>query len=398
MRRYAYEGILLGGARTSGEIEALNEAEARRVMLRKGVSIRHLRRVAASSRAAKMSRQALAGMTRQFSIMLAAGLPVVDALRLVAEGARKPQERALLDDLADQVSAGHSVADALRKHQSTFTPLYIALVNAGEQSGAFDVMLMRVADMLERSLAVRAKVKKALVYPCVVVLVAIVVMAVMLIFVVPMMDSVFQGFGAELPAFTRLVLDLSESLARLWWVVLAGAILLGATLRWSLKRFDGFALLVDRFLLRVPLVGKLLLESTLARFCETLATSFAAGTPLIEALTMLAPSAQNRVLSQAILTVRDQVSVGEPLHKAMRESGSFPDLVVQMVRIGEESGRLDSMLSRAARHFSEAVDTLADGLSEALGPVVMMVLAVLVGGLLVAMYMPMFSLGGALGG
>ncbi len=398
MPRYAYQGVLLGGKLAEGEIEAMNAAEAKRVMLRKGVAVRRLRRLDATQRRQKASLEGLARMTRQFSVMLSAGLPVVEALHLVADGARKDSERSLFGDLAEQVANGTSVAEAMRCHAQTFSPLYLALVSAGEQSGTFDVMLLRIAEMLERSLVLRAKMRKALVYPCIVVLVALVVMAVMLIFVVPMMESVFEGFGAELPAFTRLVLDLSDSLARRWWTLPIALVLAAVVYKWLVTRFEGLALFVDRFLLKAPLVGKLMLESRMARFCETLATSFAAGTPLIDALSLLAPTAQNRVLSGAILFVRERVSNGEPLNGAMDESGVFPGLVVQMVRIGEESGRLDTMLLRAAKHYSESVDELADGLSEALGPVVMMALAVLVGGLLVAMYMPIFSLGGALGG
>ena len=398
VRRYAYEGVLLGGRPAQGEIEALSVAEVKRVMLRRGVSVRRVRRLADSSGSTKLSLDVLAKMTRHFSVMLTAGLPVVEALHLVADGARKASERMVLSDLAEQVSTGKSVAEAMRRHSTTFSPLYLALVSAGEQSGTFDVMLLRIAQMLERNLALRAKMRKALVYPSIVILAAILVMAVMLIFVVPMMESVFQGFGAELPAFTRLVLDLSDGLARRWWVFPIVVLISAIVFKWLVRRYERFALLVDRLLLQVPLAGKLLLESAMARFCETLATSFAAGTPLIEALTMLAPSAQNRVLKNAILAVRDRVSAGELLHKAMRESGEFPSLIVQMVRIGEESGKLDTMLLRAANHFSDSVDEMADGLSEALGPVVMMVLAVVVGGLLIAMYMPIFSLGGALGG
>lgn len=398
MHRYAYEGVLLGGGPAQGEIDALSVAEAKRIMLRRGVSVRRVRKLADHSRSTKLPLDALAKMTQQFSVMLSAGLPVVEALHLVADGARKQAERAVLRDLAEQVSTGKSVADAMRQYSATFSPLYRALVNAGEQSGTFDAMLARIALMLERNLALRAKIRKALVYPCIVVTVAILVMAVMLVFVVPMMESVFQGFGAELPAFTRFVLDLSDGLARHWWMFSLAFILTAITFKWLVNRFDRIALLVDRLLLKLPLVGKLLVESSMARCCETLATSFAAGTPLIEALTMLAPSAQNRMIQHAILMVRDRVSAGEPMHKAMRESGTFPNLVVQMVRIGEESGKLDTMLLRAAKHFSDSVDELADGLSEALGPVVMMVLAAVVGGLLIAMYMPIFSLGGALGG
>lgn len=397
-KRYAYEGVRLGGEATRGELQATSLAEAKRLVWQQGIAVRRLRKVSAPSRSAKLSAEDLARITRQFSVMLSAGLPVVEALQLVTEGARKPQETALLSDLATQVSAGRSVADAMRTHAGTFGELYLALVAAGELSGTFDNMLLRIAEMLERGIALRTKVRKALVYPCIVVIVALLVMAVMLLFVVPMMEDVFTGFGAELPAFTRLVLDLSEGFARAWWVIGFTLLVVGLVCSWTLRRFPAFALQKDRLLLHSPLVGKLLRESAMARFCETLATSFAAGTPLIDALQMLAPSAGNRVLTRAIEHLRNRVSTGELLHMAMRESGEFPAFVVQMVRIGEESGTLDAMLRRAAGHYRESVDELADGLSEALGPVVMMVLAVLVGGLLVAMYLPIFSLGSAFGG
>ena len=396
--RYAYEGVRLGGDTASGEVEAHSAAEAKALVWKQGIAVRRLGKIRASRRRIRLSLQDLARFTRQFSVMLSAGLPVVEALSLVTEGARKADEKALLVDLAERVSAGSSVADAMDAHAATFGDLYLALVVAGEQSGTFDAMLMRIAEMLERSLALRAKVRKALVYPCIVVVVAMLVMAVMLLFVVPMMEDVFLGFGAQLPAFTRLVLDLSEALGRAWWVFALGVPGLFVAVRWLLKRCSRLAFAATRLLLALPLVGKLLRESAMARLCETLATSFAAGTPLIDALSMLARSAGNRVLVAAIESVRVRVSEGELLHRAMRESAEFPALVVQMVRIGEESGTLDAMLLKAAAHYTESVDELADGLSEALGPVVMMVLAVLVGGLLIAMYLPIFSLGSALGG
>jgi len=396
MNRFAYEGVRLGGESVRGEIEASSAAQAKQIIWGTGVAVRRVRKIRAPR--IRLSLQDLARVTREFSVMLAAGLPVVEALRLVGGGVRKPQEKALLEDLAVRVSGGSSVAESMRLNTGTFPDLYLAFVGAGEQSGTFDTMLLRVADMLERNLALRAKVRKALVYPCIVVVVAILVMVVMLLFVVPMMEDVFMGFGAELPAFTRLVLDLSEGIARLWWQLVLAGVAMTMLLRWLLKRYDQLALQCDRLLLSMPLVGKLLRESAMARFCETLATSFAAGTPLIDSLAMLSGSAGNRVLAGAMMRVRGRVSEGELLNQAMRESGEFPALVVQMVRIGEESGTLDAMLAKAAQHYHESVDALADGLSEALGPVVMMVLAVLVGGLLVAMYLPIFSLGTAFNG
>ncbi|MCY4041034.1 MAG: type II secretion system F family protein [Gammaproteobacteria bacterium] len=396
MNRFAYEGVRLGGEAVRGEVEARSMAEVKTMAWKQGVAVRRVRKV--KTRKVRLPLVDLARVTREFAVMLAAGLPVVEALTLVSEGARRPQEQAVLEDLAERVAGGSSVAEAMRTGAARFPDLYLALVAAGEHSGTFDTMLLRIADMLERSLALRAKVRKALVYPCIVVVVAFLVMAVMLLFVVPMMEDVFVGFGAELPAFTRLVLDLSEGLARRWWQIVIALVTITLLCRWLLKRFDHIAYACDRLLLRMPLVGKLLRESAMARLCETLATSFAAGTPLIDSLAMLGDSVGNRVLVSALMRVRERVSQGELLHRAMRESSEFPTLVAQMVRIGEESGTLDTMLARAAAHYRDSVDELADGLSEALGPVVMMVLAVVVGGLLVAMYLPIFSLGSAFNG
>ena len=398
MTRFAYEGVRLGGEVVRAEVQAQSLAEAKRAIWQQGIAVRRVRKVREPRVRVRLSMQDIARVTRQFSVMLGAGLPVVEALRLVAEGARRPQEKSLLDDLAEKVSAGSSVTEAMRAHHATFGELYLALLAAGEQSGTFDGMLVRIAELLERSLALRAKVRKALVYPCIVVVVALLVMAVMLLFVVPMMEDVFLGFGAQLPAFTRLVLDLSEGIARSWWMIVLAVLVLVLGFGFVHRRFARFAFGVDRLLLATPLVGKLLRESAMARFCETLATCLAAGTPLIDALVMLAASAGNRVLTAAIEALRGRVSEGELLHRAMRECGEFPALVVQMVRIGEESGTLDAMLRKAAGHYRESVDALADGLAEALGPLVMMVLAVLVGGLLVAMYLPIFSLGSAFQG
>lgn len=396
--RYAYEGVVRGGKRVQGEVEATSQAEARRLMLKQGVVVRRVRSLDKRFASTKLSLTALARITRQAAVMLGAGLPVVESLNLLAEGARKDAEREILQSLARDVAAGKSVADAMGAYPKSFDSLYRGLVAAGEQSGTFDTMLLRVAEMLERTLALRAKVRKALVYPAIVVVVAMLVMAVMLIFVVPMMESVFEGFGAELPAFTQLVLELSDMLVRIWWWLPAGAVAAWLCSRWVVRKFTLVRHLLHRVLLGVPVVGKLLRESVMARFCETLATCFAAGMPLIDALSTLAPMAQNLVLTTAVHRVRESVSIGKLLHLGMQESGEFPAFAIQMVRIGEESGTLDTMLLRAARHYSESVDELADGLSEALGPVVMMVLAVIVGGLLVAMYLPIFSLGNAFGG
>ncbi len=398
MRRYAYEGVVLGGDRVQGEIQAVSLADARRLMLNKGVAVRRLRSLGSERASPKLSTEALARITRQVAVMLGAGLPLFEALNLVAEGARKDDELRVLKALANDVSAGKSISDALSAHPRTFDSLYRGLVTAGEQSGAFDSMLMRVAEMLDRALALRGKIRKALVYPCIVVVVAALVMAVMLVFVVPMMESVFEGFGAELPAFTQFVLRASDALTRSWWWMLLFCALLIVGCKWVLAKIERIRRLAHGVLLAVPLVGKLLRESAMARLCETLATCFAAGMPLIDALEIIAPTAANLVLSSAILDVRDRVSIGELLHLAMQESGEFPSFLTQMVRIGEESGTLDTMLLRAARHYRDSVDEVADGLSEALGPVVMMLLAVIVGGLLVAMYLPIFSLGNALGG
>lgn len=396
--RYAYEGVVRGGKRVQGEVEATSQAEARRLMLKQGVVVRRVRSLDKRFASTKLSLTALARITRQAAVMLGAGLPVVESLNLLAEGARKDAEREILQSLARDVAAGKSVADAMGAYPKSFDSLYRGLVAAGEQSGTFDTMLLRVAEMLERTLALRAKVRKALVYPAIVVVVAMLVMAVMLIFVVPMMESVFEGFGAELPAFTQLVLELSDMLVRIWWWLPAAAVAAWLCSRWVVRKFTLVRHLLHRLLLGVPVVGKLLRESVMARFCETLATCFAAGMPLIDALSTLAPMAQNLVLTTAVHRVRESVSIGKLLHLGMQESGEFPAFAIQMVRIGEESGTLDTMLLRAARHYSESVDELADGLSEALGPVVMMLLAVIVGGLLVAMYLPIFSLGNAFGG
>lgn len=397
-RRYAYDGVARGGKRAQGEVEATSRDEARRLMLKQGVVVRRLQSVGKRFAGARLGLAAVARITRQAAVMLSAGLPLVESLNLLAEGARKDAEREILQSLAREVAAGTSVADAMNAYPKSFDSLYRGLVAAGEQSGTFDTMLLRVAEMLERTLALRAKIRKALVYPVIVVVVAMLVMAVMLIFVVPMMESVFEGFGAELPAFTQLVLNLSDTLVRIWWwlPLAGGGVWLCA--RWVVRKFNAVQLLLHKMLLGMPVVGKLLRESVMARFCETLATCFAAGMPLIDALATLAPTAQNLVLTNAVRRVRESVSIGKLLHLGMQESGEFPAFAIHMVRIGEESGTLDTMLLRAARHYAESVDELADGLSEALGPVVMMVLAVIVGGLLVAMYLPIFSLGSAFGG
>src|SRR5690606_6776625 len=339
----------------------------------------------------------IAVFSRQMATMMKAGVPLVQAFDIVADGLENPSMRDLVFAVRDDVASGGGFAAALRKHPKHFDDLFCNLVEAGEQSGALETMLDRIATYKEKTEALKAKIKKALTYPIAVVVVAIVVTGILLVKVVPQFASTFAGFGADLPAFTLFVLHLSEFMQEWWFIALAGIIASIFLFKEAIKRSDSFAYAVDKYMLKMLIVGDILYLSVMARFARTLSTTFAAGVPLIDALTSVAGAAGNRIYSKAIINVREDVSTGIQLNTALRAKAIFPTLLIQMTSIGEESGALDEMLDKVAVYYEEAVDNKVDTLTSLLDPMIMSVLGVLVGGLLIAMYMPIFQLGAVVG-
>ena len=348
------------------------------------------------NRGKKVSSADIAVFTRQLATMIRAGIPLVQSVTIIAEGSHKPVLKKLIYKIRDDVGDGVSFATALSNNPEHFDDLFCSLIKSGETSGALATMLDRVAIYKEKTEQLKAKVKKALTYPTAVTLVAFFVTAILLIKVVPVFADTFASFDAELPAFTVLVLDLSQALQSYWlYLILAtGAGL--ATFRQARLRSQRFIYLIDRYKLKLPIVGNIMRNAITARFARTLATTFSAGAPLIDALCSVAGAAGNRLYYDAIIEICDDVRNGVQLHQAIKVRTIFPTLLYQMIAIGEESGTLDDMLEKVALHYEEAVNNAVDNLSNLLEPLVMTILGIVIGGLLVAMYLPIFRLGNML--
>ena len=345
------------------------------------------------TRSKKISAQDICFFTRQFATMMQAGIPIMQALDIVGKGHSNPQMQHLMNQVKSDIEGGSSLADAIRKHPKYFDDLYCSLVDSGEQSGTLEQMIDRIATYKEKTESLKRKIKKAMFYPTAVLCVALIVTAILLIFVVPQFEDLFKGFNADLPAFTRLIINLSEFMQNYWWLVLF--MLTGTFL--VLKKIHAKSLnfrnTIDRLVLKIPIIGDILSKAAIARFARTLATTFAAGVPLVDALQSVAMATGNVVFKNAVMHIREFVTTGQQMQIAMRDSNIFPAMVIQMVGIGEESGSLDSMLAKVANIYEEEVDLSVDSLSSLLEPMIMVILGVLVGGLVVAMYLPIFKMG-----
>ncbi|GHE19742.1 type II secretion system protein F [Halomonas urumqiensis] len=377
-----------------GEIVAAQKAEVERILMGQSIITKSVRRKSGiGSGMGSIKPRDIMLFARQMSTMIRSGVPVLQAFQVVAESIRKPAMSALVQELMNDVSAGSSFSEALRRHPRDFDRLFCNLVEAGEQSGSLDRMLDRVATYKEKVESLKGRVKKALWYPAAVILVGIGVTALLLIKVVPQFESLFQGFGAELPAMTRMTISMSEFAQAYWWWGVLGFAGLVFFIRTGVKRSERFAYRMHAWSLKIPVIGKILDKSAVARYSRTLATTFGAGVPLVEALETAAGATGNKVYERAVLQVRDDVATGQQLHFAMRMTEQFPALAVQMVGIGEEAGSLDAMLNRVADYYEEEVDNMVDTLTSLLEPFIIVVLGVLVGGLVVSMYLPIFELG-----
>lgn len=393
-RCWHWKGEDRQGQRRSGVLLATGRPEAQRQLHQLGVIPRKLRQGGTLARFERqISPRDLTLFSRQLATLLTAGVPLLQAFHVLGESLSKPAMRLVVQALGMDVSAGASMAQALSRHPLTFDALYVNLVAAGEQSGTLDRMLERLAGHLEKRERLKARVRKALWYPSTVVAVGFAVSAILLIKVVPQFEQMFEGVGASLPPLTRLTIELSE-FAQQWWLVLLGSagVMAGAA-RWWVKRSARARFAAHGLALRLPVVGTILEQAAVARFCRTLATAFAAGVPLVEALKTAAGACGNDVYCQAVAAVQNEVASGQRLHLAMRATRRFPPLALQMVAIGEEAGALDSMLTRVADHFEREVDDRVDTLTSLLEPLIIVVLGVVVGGLVLAMYLPIFQLG-----
>lgn len=392
---YIFKGKNKQGKPIQGEMQGSNAALVKAQLRKQGVMASSVKKKPKPlfGRSKPVKPADIAVFTRQMATMMRAGVPLVQSFEIVAEGADKESLRQLINGIHDDVSSGSSFGYALRKYPRHFDDLFCSLVEAGEQSGSLDTMLDRVATYKEKTEQLKAKIRKALTYPAAVIVVAIVVTGVLLVKVVPVFAETYQGFGADLPGFTLFVLRLSEFFQQWWFIALAGLIAIGAVFKEARHRSPKFHDLVDKYTLKIPIIGSIVYEAIIARFARTLSTTFAAGVPLIEALDSVAGAAGNAVFRDAIYKIRDEVATGIQLSTSLRSSGLFPVLLLQLSSIGEESGALDEMMEKAAIHFEESVDNQVDNLTTLLEPMIMAVLGVLVGGLLIAMYMPIFNLG-----
>lgn len=401
MPTFAYEGIDRKGAKIKGELPSKNLAQAKAALRKQGIAVKKInqkREIALLNMfGARVKPTDITIFTRQLATMMKAGVPLVQSFEIVAEGLENPAMRDVVLGLKGEVEGGNTFAGALRKYPQHFDRLFCSLVESGEQSGALESMLDRVAVYKEKSEVLKQKIKKALKYPMTVIVVAIGVTILLMVKVVPVFQDLFSSFGADLPAFTKLVVNMSKWMQNYWfWFLLTlGALVYG--FMEAKKRSKKFREFLDRTVLKLPIFGDLIYKSIVARFSRTLATTFAAGVPLIDALESTAGATNNVVFERAVMDIRENVASGQQLQFAMRQTKLFPSMAIQMVAIGEESGALDSMLDKVATYFESEVDNAVDGLTSMMEPIIMVILGVLVGGLVIAMYMPIFQIGNVVG-
>ncbi|MCC6756869.1 MAG: type II secretion system F family protein, partial [Arenimonas sp.] len=340
--------------------------------------------------------QDIAIFSRQLATMMQSGIPMVQAFGIVAGGQKNIRMQNLLESIGADIASGTALSEALAKHPLYFDKLYQNLVFAGENAGVLDTVLDTIASYKENIETLKGKIKKALFYPAVIIAVAILVSAILLIFVVPTFQNLFKGFGADLPAFTLMIIAASDFMIKWWWLILAAIVGAGFFFVSSLKRSRAFAEFIDRALLKVPVIGQILHNSAIARFSRTLAVTFKAGVPLVDALATVAGATGNIVYENAVLRIKDDVATGYPLNVAMKQVGVFPHMVMQMTAIGEEAGALDTMLYKVADFYEQEVNNAVDALSSLIEPMVMIVIGLVVGSMVIGMYLPVFKLAAAI--
>jgi type IV pilus assembly protein PilC len=389
---FRWEGTDKRGNRVKGRTVAASETAVRSELRRQGVAATKIRKQRASMSEGKVSAADIAIFSRQLATMMQAGVPLVQAFEIIGSGHEKPAMQKLVLTVKASVEGGTSLAESLAKHPLYFDDLFVNLVEAGEQAGALETLLDKIANYKEKTEAIKKKIKKALFYPAAVLVVAIIVTAVLLIFVIPQFENLFKGFGADLPGFTRVVIDLSLFVRTKGILLL---VLIGAAI-WAFlffkKRSRAMRQTLDRIILKLPVIGAILTKAAIARYARTLSTMFSAGVPLVEALESVAGATGNIVYEMAVLRMRDEVSTGQRLFRSMEATELFPNMVIQMIAIGEESGALDQMAAKVADFYEAEVDNAVDALSSLLEPMIMAILGILVGGLVVAMYLPIFKM------
>ncbi|MGM1042766.1 type II secretion system F family protein [Stenotrophomonas maltophilia] len=400
LQPFVWEGIDKRGVKMKGEQLAKNANLLRAELRRQGINpgqVKPKPKPLFGAAGSRITPKDIAFFSRQMATMMKSGVPIVSALDIIGSGHKNARMKKMVEGIRADIEGGSSLYESVSRHPVQFDELYRNLVRAGEGAGVLETVLDTVATYKENIEALKGKIKKALFYPAMVVVVALLVSAIMLIFVVPQFEEVFKGFGAELPAFTQLIVNLSRFMVSWWWliaIVLVGAV---AGFVMSYKRSLKMQHTLDRFVLKIPIIGQIMNDSAVARFARTTAVTFKAGVPLVEALGIVAGATGNKVYEEAVLRMRDDVSVGYPVNMAMKQTALFPHMVIQMTGIGEEAGALDSMLFKVAEYYEQEVNNAVDALSSLLEPMIMVFIGVVVGSMVIGMYLPIFKLGAVVG-
>lgn len=392
---FVWEGVDRHGKRVKGEMSGKSDALIKATLRRQGVNPLKVKKKPKSffSAGGKITTKDITVFSRQLATMMSSGVPLVQSFEIVGRGHENPAMQEMILSIKGDIESGTALNEALSKHPRQFNELYTNLVTAGEQSGILESILHKLATYMEKTEALKSKIKGALFYPIAVVVVAFIITCILMIFVIPQFQEMFSNFGADLPALTTIVINMSKWFQEYWWLlfgVIIGTVVGIIQLK---KRSMRFAHFLDRISLKIPIIGEILEKSAIARFARTLATMFAAGTPLVEAMTSVAGACGNIVFYDATMKMRDEIATGTQLQVSMRDTNLFPNMVVQMVAIGEESGALDSMLGKVADWYEQEVDDAVDALTSLLEPLIMAVLGVIIGGLVIAMYLPIFKMG-----
>jgi len=400
LQPFVWEGTDKRGVKMKGEQLAKNANLLRAELRRQGINpgqVKPKSKPLFGAAGSPIKPKDIAFFSRQMATMMKSGVPIVSSLDIIASGHKNPRMKKLVDTIRTDIEGGSSMHEAISKHPVQFDELYRNLVRAGEGAGVLETVLDTVATYKENIEALKGKIKKALFYPIMVVVVAMLVSGIMLVFVVPQFEDVFKSFGAELPAFTQMVVNLSRFMVSWWWLMLLVAIGTAVGLVMAYKRSPKMQHAMDRFVLKVPVIGQIMHNSAIARFSRTTAVTFKAGVPLVEALGIVAGATGNTVYEEAVLRMRDDVSVGYPVNMSMKQTNLFPHMVIQMTGIGEEAGALDAMLFKVAEYYEQEVNNSVDALSSLLEPMIMVFIGTIVGGMVIAMYLPIFKLGAVVG-
>ena len=395
IQAFVWEGKDRKGNKSKGEVSGTNLALVKAQLRKQGIITNKVKKKPKPlfGGSKKITPFDIAMFTRQMATMMKAGVPLVQSFDIVTDGLENQGLRELVSAVRNDIASGTSFANALRRHPRHFDDLYCNLVDSGEKAGALETMLARIATYLEKTEILKKKVKKAMTYPAAIVVVAIIVTAILLVKVVPQFESLFQGFGAELPAFTQFIVAISDWMQKWWFIVLLGIIGFIYLFKEAIRRSQRFSDIIDKYVLKLPVVGEILDKSAVAKFGRVLSTTFAAGVPLVDALESVAGATGNAIYRDAVMKIRDDVSSGTQLQASMKTTGVFPVMAVQLTSIGEESGSLDEMLEKVADHYESVVDDMVDNLTALMEPMIMVVLGVLVGGLIIGMYLPIFQMG-----